>query len=252
MSCTIPHRHLWSPERLSAAELHALLDSAAEVKRAKQRDPDWAPLRGRHIAVLAQHNDDATAGFERAVRELGGKATRLDGRAWQSSAAARVSDAARMLGRLYEAIDCSDLPVPLLEQIDAHCGVPVFNGLARPDHPLSAVGALLTMREASGKPLERLHVQLGGDANSPRQRGAAALARLVGIDARPRMSVAIIGAAEAAGDEPDFTFDPLAAPGATERLIVPDATRDEQARITALLAHNTRCALQAMLVCSLQ
>src|SRR5688572_12868147 len=186
MSCTIPHRHLWSPERLSAAELHALLDSAAEVKRAKQRDPDWAPLRGRHIAVLAQHNDDATAGFERAVRELGGKATRLDARAWQSSAAARVSDAARMLGRLYEAIDCSDLPVPLLEQIDAHCGVPVFNGLARPDHPLSAVGALLTMREASGKPLERLHVQLGGDANSPRQRGSAALARLVGIDARPR------------------------------------------------------------------
>jgi ornithine carbamoyltransferase len=184
MSCTIPHRHLWSPERLSAAELHALLDSVAEVKRAKQRDAGWAPLRGRHIAVLAEETDDATLGFERAVRELGGKATLLDARDWQSSAGSRVADAARMLGRLYEAIDCSGLPAPLTEQIDAHSGVPVFNGLARPDHPLSAVGALLTMREASGKPLERLHVQLGGDALAPRQRSAAALARMVGIDAQ--------------------------------------------------------------------
>jgi ornithine carbamoyltransferase len=250
MSCSIPHRHLWLPERLSAADLHALLDTAAEVKRAKQRDPGWTPLRGRHIAVLAQHNDDATLGFERAVRELGGKATRLDARAWQSSAGARVADAARMLGRLYEAIDCSGLPAALLEQIDAHCGVPVFNGLARPDHPLSAIGAMLTMRETSGKPLERLHVQLGGDAQSAPQRAAAALARLVGIDVQPQMSVAI-GSADAAGDEPDFIFDPLAAAGTTERLTVPDATRDEQAYITALLAHNTRCALQAMLVCSL-
>jgi ornithine carbamoyltransferase len=250
MSCSIPHRHLWSPERLSAADLHALLDTAADVKRAKQRDPAWAPLRGRHVAVLAQQNDDATLEFERAVRELGGKTTRLDAGDWQSSAGARVADAARMLGRLYEAIDCSGLPAALLEQIDAHCGVPVFNGLARPDHPLSSVGALLTMREASGKSLERLHVQLGGDPDAPPRRTAAGLARLVGIDAQPQASVAI-GAADAAGDEPDFIFDPLAAPGTSEHLVAPDATRDEQAYIAALLANNARCALQAMLVCSL-
>ena len=250
MSCTIPHRHLWSPERLSAADLHALLDTAAEVKRAKQRDSGWAPLRGRHIAVLAQQNDDATLAFERAVRELGGKATLLDARDWQSSAGARVADAARMLGRLYEAIDCSGLPAALLEQIDAHSGVPVFNGLAQPDHPLSAVGALLTMRDASGMPFERLHVQLFGDPQLPPQRTAAALARLVGVDAQPQMSAAI-GAADAAGDEPDFIFDPLAAPAATNRLIMPAAPPDEQAYIATLLARNSRCALQAMLICSL-
>jgi ornithine carbamoyltransferase len=251
MSCSIPHRHLWSPERLSAADLHALLDTAAEVKRAKQRDSGWAPLRGRNIAVLAQQNDDATLGFERAVRELGGKATRLDVRDWHSSAGARVADAARMLGRLYEAIDCSGLPAPLVEQIDAHCGVPVFNGLARPDHPLSALGALLTMREASGKPLERLHVQFRGEAQSPRQRTATTLTRLAGVDALPQLSAAAVGAADAPGDEPDFIFDPLAAPSAADCLIVPDAPLDEQAYIAALLAKNRRCALQAMLICSL-
>ena len=41
-----------------------------------------------------------------------------------------------MLGRLYDAIDCCGLPTPLVEQIEAHSGVPVFNGVARPDHPL--------------------------------------------------------------------------------------------------------------------
>jgi ornithine carbamoyltransferase len=70
------------------------------------------------------------------VHRLGGTVALLDANDRLSSAFERVPDAARMLGRLYNAIDCCDLPTPLVEQIDAHSGVPVFNGVARPEHPL--------------------------------------------------------------------------------------------------------------------
>jgi ornithine carbamoyltransferase len=250
MSCSIPHRHLWSAERLSAADLRALLDAATEVKRAKQRDSGWAPLRGRNLALLADSSDGAALIFDRAVRQLGGTVTLLDARAWQTSVGAHMADAARMLGRLYDAVDCCGLPAALLDQLDAHCGVPVFNGLARAEHPLSGVGALLTMRELSGQPLERLHLQLSGDPDSPRYRAAAALARLGDVEVLPQETVAV-GAADAAGGEPDFIFDALAVPGATDRLIMPDASADARARVAALLGENSQCALQALLVCSL-
>jgi ornithine carbamoyltransferase len=250
MSCSIPHRHLWSAERLSAADLRALLDAATDVRRAKQRDAGWAPLRGRNLALMAEAGDGAGPLFERAARELGGTVTRLDARAWQTSAGAHSSDAVRMLGRLYDAVDCYGLPPALLEQIDASCGVPVFNGLARADHPLGTVGALLTMRDVSGRPLERLQLQLSGDPESPRCRAAAALARLAVVDVRPSAPVTV-GAADASEEPPHFTFDTFAAPGAVDRLTMPDAGVDTQARIAALLGDNCRCALQALLVCGL-
>ena len=250
MSCSIPHRHLWSVERLSATELHALLDAALEIKRAKQRDARWAPLRGRNLAVLAQQSDDAARSLERAVRELGGTLTLLDTRDWQSSEGTRASEAARMLGRLYDAVDCGDLPAQFLEQIDAHCGVPVFNGLARSEHLLSAVGVLLTMREASGRPLERLHLQIAGDPQSRPCRAVAALARLAAIEVQLQATFPL-GASDAPSNEPDFIFDGLTASGSHNRLTVPEANPEAQTRIAAILDNNRRYALQALLVCSL-
>jgi len=79
MTSTVPHRHLWSPERLSSADLHTLLDTAAALKRAKQRDHGWGPLRGRHLALLSSGaTDDVVLAFQRAVQGLGGTVARLE------------------------------------------------------------------------------------------------------------------------------------------------------------------------------
>ncbi len=249
MSCSIPHRHLWSAERLSAADLHALLDIATEVRRAKQRNTGWAPLLGRNVALLADANDGTAPTFDRAVRELGGTVTLLDARAWQSSAGGQLADAARMLGRLYDAVDCCGLTPTLLETIDAHCGVPVFNGLASAEHPLRAIGALLTMREVCAQPLERLRLQLCGDPQAPRYRAVAALARLGAVEIELQANVTV--GAHAGGHEPDFIFDASVVPGAADHLVVPDTSGDANARIAAILGHNSQCALQALLVCTL-
>ena len=155
-----------------------------------------------------------------------------------------------MLGRLYDAVDCGDLPPQLLEQIDAHCGVPVLNGVAQSEHPLGTIGVLLTMREVAAHPMEQLRLLVGGDPLAARPRAAAALARLAGIHVQPQVPVAL-GVGEAAGEEPDFIFDPLVAPGSPDRLIMPAAGADAQARLAALLQSTSLCALQALLVCIL-
>ena len=253
MTASVPHRHLWSPERLSRGDLQALLDTAAALKRSQQRGHGWDPLRGRHLALLIDCHDEAALAFQRAVHDLGGSVALLDANDWQSSAGGRVPEAARMLGRLYDAIDCCGLPAPLLEQIDANCGVPVFNGMAQTDHPLGVLAALLTMREVGDKPLNGMHVQLAGDARTPRNQAAAMLARLAGIEVqREAAAQARCDAAEATSDAPDFILDPVAAAASETALTTPEASPGEQARIAALLANNRLCALQAALVCGIQ
>jgi|GEM_PF-1198643 len=240
MTTSVPHRCLWSPDRLSSADLKALLDTAAALKRAHQNGHGWGPLRGRHLALLCDRNDAAVLTFKRAVHELGGSVALLDANDWQSTAGEGVPEAARMLGRLYDAIDCCGLTAPLLEQIDKHCGVPVFNGLAQARHPLGVLAALLTMREAGDKPLNRVHLQLAGDAQAPQGQAAAMLARLAGIEVRRD------------ADTPDFILDPLGIPSSETALTVPEGSPGEQARIAKLLESNRQCALQAALVCGIQ
>jgi ornithine carbamoyltransferase len=253
MTASVPHRHLWSPERLSGDDLQALLDTAAALKRAQQRGDGWDPLRGRQLALLIDCHDEAALAFQRAVHDLGGSVALLDINDWQSSTGQRVPEAARMLGRLYDAIDCCGLPAPLLEQIDANCGVPVFNGVAQADHLLGVLAALLTMREAGDKPLNGMHVQLAGDARAPRGQAAAVLAQLAGLEVRREAAEgARRGAPVATGDTPDFILDPIGSPGSETALTMPEASPGEQARIAALLASNRRCALQAALVCGIQ
>jgi len=252
MSSSVPHRHLWSPDRLSSADLQALLDATVALKRAKQRDPGWGPLRGRHLALLTQGTDDAASAFARAVHELGGTVTLLDAHDWLSSAGARIADAARMLGRLYDAIDCCGLAPATIEQIDAHCGVPVFNGLARSDHPINALCDLLTMREASGKPLRETRLQIAGDA-AMGAHAATVLARLAGVQVQREAASLVpeaIGAAGLISIGPDFILD-VSATSAQARLVRADAAPLQQAQLSALLADNRVRALQAAIVCGI-
>jgi ornithine carbamoyltransferase len=262
MYASIPHRHLWSSERLSSADLQALLHTGAALKRAKLRDPSWGPLRGRHLALLANGSDsaanplgadDSARAFARAVHELGGTVTVLDARDWLSSAGARIPEAARMLGRLYDAIDCYGLPAALLEQIEAHCGVPVFNGLAQAAHPIGGLSDLLTMREASGKPLHETRLLMAGASTADAQHAAAELARLAGMAVEREATAAVTannGAAHALGVEPDFILD-ASAPPAQGRLVRPGATAGQQEQLVGLLADNRVTALQAAIVCGL-
>lgn len=224
-------RHLWSVDRLSRRELRSLLERAARLRR----DASAAPLRGRNLAVLCDAEPDA------AVQSLQQAATALGAQV----ACLRTSDACpdgrtvdqgtvRLLGRLYDAIDCTGLATEQLESIAREAGVPVFNGLAGRDHPARTLATLLGAMQRSGKPLEALRVGYVGPGDSDCAQRWARLAATGGVHLRRA------DAPEALPEPVDLLIDERDG----QPRLTPAGTADEREA-------DRRLTLQAMLVATL-
>jgi ornithine carbamoyltransferase len=239
----LPYRRLWSPDLLSREDLVTLLDNAAALRLKAHRLNGWQPLRGRRFALLCSAPGPAADAFSRALGQVGGSVALLGAKAWAEQR--DLPGAARLLGRLYDAIDGGDTSPALVEHIDRYAGVPVFNGIAQPDHPLRLLAELATMREATGRPLAQLRLHVGGDPAAPRQHAAATLARLAGM----ALQTALVPG-DAEDEAVDFVLDP-AAPLAAGRLRVPGAPLVEQARIATMLTEHQPWVLQSLVVSTL-
>jgi len=245
----VPYRHLWNARELSAGELDVLLDVARrmpELLAANAR-----PLQGRHLAVLGA--SEQAQPFGEAMEALGARVSRLGAAGPETAPEPDAAKAQRLLGRLYDAIDCCGVPPAYVEALDAQAGVPVFNGLAEDAHPLRGIATLLAMRAWSGRPLDGLTLALQpGTRASSRELGR--LARLAGVRIRDRAEAAQAlpcGAGEAspAEDEADFVFE---APRARRpALRARGASASEQGRLAALEDAQRQVALQALVLSAL-
>ena len=81
--------------------------------------------------------------FIAAAAELGAKVAHL------RLAQHEVPHAARLLGRLYDAIECDDLPAQLAIDLERAAGVPVFNGLGGPEHASCMLAKVMSGADAS-------------------------------------------------------------------------------------------------------
>jgi ornithine carbamoyltransferase len=77
-----------------------------------------------------------------------------------------VKDTARVLGRVYDAIEFRGFRQADVEALAAYSGVPVYNGLTDEDHPTQVLADLLTIRERVAKPLGDVTLAYVGDAHS--------------------------------------------------------------------------------------
>lgn len=252
MSIAVSHRRLWSGVALSRAEVLSCLDAVMVLKQTTAQLDRWRPLQGRHVALLCAASSPAADVMSRAISALGGRAALLDYGSWPRGGARDLPSAAQMLGLLYDAVDCCDLPPADARQVEQHAGVPVFDGLARDDHSLGLLVELATMREVSDRPLDQLQVQLKGNPGLPLHGAAASLCRAAGIVVR---SAGLAQRLRRAGGtvrpaNAEFVLDP-SAPPPKARLSMPSATSSEQARIEALLAENRPRTLQALIVMAL-
>ena len=53
---------------------------------------------------------------------------------------------ARMLGRLYQAIECQGLPADFVDELGREAGIPVYDGVATAKHPFARLTQLLDDR----------------------------------------------------------------------------------------------------------
>jgi ornithine carbamoyltransferase len=115
-----------------------LLDSARRLRRAAQDGLVHRPLQGRNLGLIGQREDAPEASlFSAAARELGARVVWLPDAPDGDNAAA--TDTARLMGRLYDAIECQGLAPARVAWLREHTGVPVFDGLAGDAHPSAAL-----------------------------------------------------------------------------------------------------------------
>jgi ornithine carbamoyltransferase len=178
MNRSLHYRSLWSLDALTRGDLQALLDRARALKTASRARTSSRPLRGKNLALLndAGGRGDASA-LEHAAAELGAQVSQLP-------VAHRAPGEARLLGRLYDAIDCDGIDADTLQRIDRDAGVPVFNGLASGTHPTRVLATLLDLRERSGRPLNELCVAFIGDPRTPQGDALLQAAALAGMQLR--------------------------------------------------------------------
>jgi ornithine carbamoyltransferase len=144
------HRQLLSSAAIDAADAHALVESARAIKRSSASLP--SRLRGKNIALLCTEPDCASARrFDAAASALGARVAHIEpASAWLHEDPPLGDQTARLLENLYDAVDCEALPADFARRLQAQLNVPVYDGLAREDHPI--FGLLPSVAEGSHPP----------------------------------------------------------------------------------------------------
>ena len=149
----------------SGDELRSLIDLAAELKADAKSGREKQRLKGKKIALVFEKTSTRTrCAFEVAAYDQGAHVTYLGPDSSQIGQKESIKDTARVLGRMFDAIEYRGFGQDVVEQLAQFAGVPVYNGLSNEFHPTQMLADVLTMREHSEKPLNSIAFCYIGDA----------------------------------------------------------------------------------------
>src|SRR3954466_6987065 len=158
-------RHFLTFDDYSAEEIVYLIDLAAELKAAKRDGREEQKLRGKEIALIFEKDSTRTrCAFEVAAYDQGANVTFIGPTGSHMGHKETVKDTARVLGRMYDAIEFRGFGENVADELAAWAGVPVYNGLTDEGHPTQILADFLTIREHVPKPLDEVTFCYLGDA----------------------------------------------------------------------------------------
>jgi ornithine carbamoyltransferase len=166
-------------------ELLYLLDLSKTLKAEKKSRRENPRLKGRNIALIFEKTSTRTrCAFEVAAFDQGAQVTYLGPSGSQIGHKETMKDTARVLGRMYDAIEYRGYAQSIVEELAAFAGVPVYNGLTDEYHPTQVLADVLTMIEHSDKPLEKIAYCYLGDARNNMGNSLLAGGAILGMDVR--------------------------------------------------------------------
>jgi ornithine carbamoyltransferase len=158
-------RHFLTLADFSSEEITYLIDLSAELKAAKKEGREEHRLTGKNIALIFEKDSTRTrCAFEVAAYDQGAHVTYLGPSGSHMGSKETVKDTARVLGRMYDAIEYRGFGQEIAEVLAEHAGVPVYNGLTDEWHPTQVLADFLTFREHVAKPLDEVVFCYLGDA----------------------------------------------------------------------------------------
>ncbi|QKV71334.1 ornithine carbamoyltransferase [Streptomyces harbinensis] len=185
MATELTGRHLLKELDLTPGEFRSLIALAAELKAARRAGTEQRRLVGRNIALIFEKSSTRTrCAFEVAASEQGAATTYLDPSGSHVGYKESAKDTARVLGRMFDAIQYRGSAQHTVEELAAHAGVPVYNGLTDDWHPTQMLADVLTMTEHSDKPLDRIAYAYLGDARNNMGNSYLVTGALLGMDVR--------------------------------------------------------------------
>lgn len=166
-------------------EIKFLLELSADLKKAKYAGTEVERLKGKNIALIFEKASTRTrCAFEVAAHDQGANVTYLGPTGSQIGKKETMKDTARVLGRMYDGIEYRGFGQEIVEELGAHAGVPVWNGLTNEYHPTQILADFLTMMEHSDKPLSQISFCYTGDARNNMGNSLMVGAAKMGMDFR--------------------------------------------------------------------
>jgi ornithine carbamoyltransferase len=158
-------KHLLKLADFSPEEITYLIDLAAELKAAKKEGREEQKLVGKEIALIFEKDSTRTrCAFEVAAYDQGAHVTFIGPSGSHMGHKETTKDTARVLGRMYDAIEYRGFAQETADELARYAGVPIYNGLTDEWHPTQILADLLTFREHVDKPLNEVVFCYLGDA----------------------------------------------------------------------------------------
>jgi ornithine carbamoyltransferase len=178
-------RHFLTLTDYSADEIRYLVDLSAELKAAKRAGTEEQQLAGKEIALIFEKDSTRTrCAFEVAAYDQGAHVTFIGPSGSHMGHKETVKDTARVLGRMYDAIEYRGFGESIADELAEWAGVPVYNGLTDEWHPTQMLADFLTMREHLPKPYEKMAFCYLGDARFNMANSYLAIGAKLGMDVR--------------------------------------------------------------------
>jgi ornithine carbamoyltransferase len=185
MGVNLKNRSLLELSDLTAREIRFLLDLARTLKAEKKSTSSQRTLVGKNLGLIFEKTSTRTrCAFEVAAYDLGMGVTYLDPSGSQIGHKESIKDTARVLGRMYDAIEYRGFAQSIVVELAQYAGVPVYNGLTDDSHPTQILADFMTMEEHGEKPLDETAYCYLGDARNNMGNSLLLGGAVMGMDVR--------------------------------------------------------------------
>ena len=185
MGFNLRSRSLLRVQDCTPREFRYLLDLARDLKRDRADRTTQPHLAGKQICLIGEETSARARGsFEAACFDLGAHVIHLDTAGSRIGQQESFKDTARVLGRMYDAIEYRGASQEGVSELAKWAGVPVFHGLSGEYSPTQMLADVMTMREHGDKPIHQIKYAFLGDTRSTIGHSLMIVGCLLGMDVR--------------------------------------------------------------------
>lgn len=170
MHCNLKGRSFLTLKDYTKEEILYLLELASDLKAKKKglAHPSYVDgklLEGKNVVLIFDKSSTRTrCAFEVSASDEGAHVTYLTGS--QMGKKESIEDTAKVLGRMYDAIEYRGYSMELVKDLVRFSQVPVWNGLTDDDHPTQVLADFLTAMEHADKSLDHMKFAYVGDGRN--------------------------------------------------------------------------------------